>query len=493
MKILDLRKNLKRQEFKNSVWNVVDVILLPLLMLIVTPYLIHKLGAAQYGIWMLVNSIMVSIGIVNFGLGDAAIKFVSKYKALESNKDIGRIVNAGLLLALLLLVVVFFIGILAAFIIQIANPFHLQRFFLYIASVSVVLGAVLFGLKQLEQLSLSIFRGFERYDISSIISMSSKFLLLVTQVTIVYLGFSIIQIFIGSVIITSIAVILEFLFVKFRNKYISFIPKINKHTLNEIFSFSTWSWIQSILSILVSQVDKFVVITLAGPAFLAYYSLASTIGSQIHAFFTAAVSWVFPKVSSKTERKEDISSLYNKMQFFVIIGGIIVISVLLLFGNILFKSWLGPETYKNSILLIRIFLFYIFVNLLSIIPHFTLLGANRIRIYTFFVFISVIFTIGFMVLSYYLIGVVGLAYGKMFAAVFFIPILLMLVNYLLLERNWLINGILLYMPTFLFALALYIMNSFSFLIVFVALALLFYNYITKISGRLKPNNSRVVK
>lgn len=482
MKSFDFLEKFKRQEFRNSVWNVIDVILLPLLMLIVTPYFIHKLGAKQYGIWMLVNSIMVSIGIVNMGIGDAAIKFISKYNALKSKNDISRIANAGFLLTLLLLLIIFIIGLAVAFVIRHDNPFNLQPPLITLASVSVMLGAVMFGLKQMEQLALSIFRGFERYDVSSVVSMISKFLLLLTQVIIVYAGYSVIQIFIGSVVILTVIVINELFYVRIRYKYISLFPKINKFTLKEIFSFSTWSWIQSVLSILVSQVDKFVVITLAGPAFLAYYSLASTVGSQLHALFTAAVSWVFPKVSSKIERKEDISNLYYKMQFLIIVGGLIIISGLLLFGNVLFRLWLGAETYGHSILLIRIFLFYIFINILSIIPHFTLLGANRIRAYTFFVFVSVIFTIGFMILNYHFQGVIGLAYGKMIAAVIYIPLMLLFVNFLLLKGNRLRDEIILYLPTFLFGVALYIENTISIFLALTGLLLLFYNYKTKISG-----------
>lgn len=488
----DLISKIKRQEFRNSTWNVADVVLLPFLMLAVTPYLIHKLGAQEYGIWMLVNSIMISIGIVNVGLGDAAIKFISQYHARDSKQDIARITNAGFFLSLLLLILVSVIGFIASLIISNYNPFKLQNELLHLASVSVMFGAILFGLKQLEQLILSVFRGFERYDSSSMVSMVSKFLLLTTQVTIVYLGYSVIQIFIGSVITSSIVVTVEILFVKSRYKYISFFPRLNKFTIKEIFSFSTWSWIQSILSIVVSQVDKFVVVTLAGPAFLAYYSLASTIGSQIHALFTAAVSWVFPKFSSKSEKSEDVSSLYYKMQLLVITGGLILISGLILFGDFIFKIWLGPETYGHSILLIKIFLFYIFINLLSIIPHFTLLGVNRIRIYTIFVFMSVLLIIGLMILCYYLIGVNGLAYGKMFAAAVFIPLMMLLVNYLL--KLPLLDGIKLYLPTFLLASALYIKNYFSLILAGLGLLLLYYNYKTHVLNRKSSvQNNAVIK
>src|ERR1035437_7929361 len=83
---------LKRREFKNSLWNTADVLILPMLMLLVTPFFIKKLGPAEYGIWMIVNSIIISLGIFNIGAGVAAIKFISKYNALSDTQNIRRIV-----------------------------------------------------------------------------------------------------------------------------------------------------------------------------------------------------------------------------------------------------------------------------------------------------------------------------------------------------------------------------------------------------------------
>lgn len=480
MKLINLTTLLKRREFRNSAWNIADVVVLPFLMLVVTPYFINKLGAEQYGVWMLVNSIIVSIGVVNFGIGDATIKFVSKYKTLNSTADIGRIVNAGFTLAILLLFAVILLGSGTAIILNLLNPFNLDDTYLYLAVVSVFLGAIVFGLKQLEQLALSLFKGYERYDTSSKISMISKTILLTAQVAVVIAGYHLIEIFIVSVIVSFLVVTSEFIFIKRKFRFISLKLHLTKLTVKEIFSFSTWSWIQSILGIIAGQVDRFVVITLAGPVFLAYYSLASTIGSQLHTVFTAAVSWVFPKVSAKTERSESVTGLYYKMQMIILLGEIIAISCLFIFGDVLFKAWLGAETYSHSILLIKIFLFYILFTLLSIIPHFTLLGANLIRVATFFMSLTVVLTIGFMILGYHLFGVVGVAYGKMVSAMISIPIMLVILHKIAIEKKSFYSGLIIYLPAVCFAGALYFQNLVSVPLAILVVLQLLYIYKKKI-------------
>ena len=103
-----------------------DVIILPFLMLIATPFFIHKLGPEHYGIWMLVNSIITSIGIFNVGIGDATIKFVSKYKAFEDNANLNRIVNTGFSINLIIIIVTILAGLAVSYFVSVYDVFNLS-------------------------------------------------------------------------------------------------------------------------------------------------------------------------------------------------------------------------------------------------------------------------------------------------------------------------------------------------------------------------------
>ena len=469
---------LKRREFRNSAWNTADVLLLPMLMLLATPFFIKKLGPADYGIWMIVNSILISLGIINIGTGDAAIKFISKYHALNDNANIKRIASSAYTLSLVVTALIILGGTLLFFIIRKFNFLNLDSSHIMLASGSILLGSIVFGMKQMEQLALSLFKGFERYDTSSIMSILSKTLLLSGQVVVVYKGYSLLYVFLISAITTVAAVFFEFIYVKIKIGIISFIPRFEKGAIREIFSFSSWSWTQSVLSIIAGQADRFVVISVAGPKFLAYYALASSVGGQIHQVFSATVSWVFPKVSGKTERKETLLPLYYKMQFLLMGAETLVIGFLIIFQKRIFLTWLGPETYWNSILLIKFFLYLALINMVSIVPYYFLLGANKIRVSAFFMFLNVLMTILMMILFYHFAAVIGLVYGKVVSSLITIPIMLMFVHYKIIEKKDRKGVFILYGTILLLVAGFYLENIYSFFLIGLDLIIVknFYDY-----------------
>ncbi|MDP3684474.1 MAG: oligosaccharide flippase family protein [Ignavibacteria bacterium] len=480
LKSIKARLFVRKQELSNSVWNIADVLILPFLMVLVTPYFIKELGTEQYGIWMLVNSIVAGIGIVNFGMGEASIKFISKFRAINDIESLNRIFKAGLALTLIVFLLILLIGNSAAFVIEKFNLFNLSNFNNSLASDTMKVGSFIFGLKQVEQYLISLFKGYERYDGASIISIISKFILLITQVVSVYLGFNLINLFIASFLSLTVVVLGELIFIRVKFKKISFLPSLDRVAVKEIFSFGIWAWVQTLLSIIAGHADRFVVISLAGPKFLAYYSLASTVGSQVHSIFSAGVSWVFPKVSGKTERREDITGLYYKLQFAIILAGSFLILLLIFFEYPIFHTWLGNETYNNSILLIKLFLFLAFFNLLSIVPYYFLLGTNLIRVSALFMFVSVIFTLGFMIAGFYLTGITGLAYGKLISSIVSIPMMLLYVHYNLIDSKKYSQGAKLYIIVFLFALSFYLLNILVVPLFIIASALLWALYKNKI-------------
>ena len=73
-----------------------DYLVLPLLLLLVTPFLVFNLGTERYGIWMLVNAVTGTMGVFNLGLGEATIKYVSSYRARMDLHGVVRVVRSTL-------------------------------------------------------------------------------------------------------------------------------------------------------------------------------------------------------------------------------------------------------------------------------------------------------------------------------------------------------------------------------------------------------------
>lgn len=82
-----------RRSSLNAAYSTADYLILPILWLIATPIFVSHLGFEQYGIWMLVNTFLGFSGIMAFGLSDATIKFVSKYRGLDDEPGIARVIG----------------------------------------------------------------------------------------------------------------------------------------------------------------------------------------------------------------------------------------------------------------------------------------------------------------------------------------------------------------------------------------------------------------
>ena len=60
-----------------------------------TPYILHRLGDAGFGLWMLVSSVTGYYGLLGFGTRNAIIRYVSRYHASNDHESLNRVINTG--------------------------------------------------------------------------------------------------------------------------------------------------------------------------------------------------------------------------------------------------------------------------------------------------------------------------------------------------------------------------------------------------------------
>ena len=60
-----------RRHITNAAYGVFDYASFPLGMLLVAPIILHKIGAAEYGLWMVATAVISAGGIIASGFCDA--------------------------------------------------------------------------------------------------------------------------------------------------------------------------------------------------------------------------------------------------------------------------------------------------------------------------------------------------------------------------------------------------------------------------------------
>jgi O-antigen/teichoic acid export membrane protein len=410
----------KSQFIRNSIWTFLELALYPILMIVATPIFIKKLGIEQYGLWMLVSTITLGMNVLNIGVGDTNIRLISKYRAEENSEAIKKVFNHNFSLSIFL----FFLSALIGTLFYYCNfiTFFYKGNDFQFAGVILLLACLSAGGKFIEISILSFFKAYERFDINSKLVLLSKNSVTLLNLLLVALNYNLIDIFVSTVFINVFNISFQLIVLnKFKPQTIIFPSLMFLKDKLDYLNYNVWYWLQSSIALFGFLADKLLVAYFTDVKTLGYYSIASLIGIQIHNFFLAFGSFIFPRVSYKLAANKSLASLYFVARGFVAIPGWFIISILILFGDVIFKVWLGAETFEGSIYFIKLYLVFEAAILLIIVPFYFINGTARIKLNSLFEIAMRSSHMLGMMIGYYLDGVSGIIYGLIFSTFVNIP------------------------------------------------------------------------
>jgi O-antigen/teichoic acid export membrane protein len=340
-------------------------------MIIVTPILLKYLGVENYGTWILINSIISSLALFNFGINDIIIKYISKANSTNDLKSIKSIFSTIFTFQLFIIVLIYLISLCII-------EFILPGFNFSNTVNLLVIAIPLFFIKQLEQLIYAFFKAHEEYGKVFSLSLLSKISFFLTQSLVAIYTESIFDVFKYSLIISFVIYIIELFYIKYSYTYICFINCVSIEKIKLIFNFGMWNWFASLVSILIVHIDKWIVSSILGLAIFTYYSLGILIFNQLHTIISSSISWIFPRISSKELTiKKQLQLYYNLVIFVFIIS--LFISLILVKINFLFELWLGVNIYSHSKIYINQFLLMLPIYTLTIVSYYYILGLGLVK------------------------------------------------------------------------------------------------------------------
>src|ERR1700722_2509859 len=90
----------------NVLWNWLGVLVSLASGILLSPYLIRKLGADGYGIWALAFSVIQYYWLLDLGFRSATVKFVAHYSATGETDRIREVLNTGLVYSSIIALVI---------------------------------------------------------------------------------------------------------------------------------------------------------------------------------------------------------------------------------------------------------------------------------------------------------------------------------------------------------------------------------------------------
>ena len=370
-----------RESAGNALYCIAEYIAQPLSMLAAAPYLVHKLGLPQYGIWMLASAVLGSVGILSTGFGDATVKYVSAYRGQNNPEGVERTIRATLTIN-------GFLGAACGLLVWVTAPYAVDHIFkieaaLHSTSIQAIrISAVILTIRSIESVFVSTLRAFERYGPPVKLNVFLRVVVVVSAVVLAAMGRGVAAIMFATLFWSALIVVLQAAAAWRVVGRITPLPTFDKKALTEVCSFGCFSWLQALAAVVFSYADRFLVAAMLGTAPLAIYVLCVQVAQPIHGLAAAAFNFVFPHISSRHEAGE----VHGPHRVFLIASLIsLALSIalalpLILFGKLLLALWMGKQIAGQGYVVLALLAVAYALLALNVVPHFALLAFGRARL-----------------------------------------------------------------------------------------------------------------
>ncbi|MDH4157029.1 MAG: oligosaccharide flippase family protein [candidate division Zixibacteria bacterium] len=322
---------------------------------VISPILVHGLGKEQYGIWVLVFSLINYLGFLDFGMKQSLARHFPKYYATKDYQKLNEVFNSSNLIYSI-------IGVLT-----IIGTFVIAFFFMGAINVSPDLVSVMrillimVGLNQAIAfffMTSTAIGPFHRYDVSNAIEIVRTVANALAIIYFVHLGYGLLTL--G--VITLATTVTNTAARRFAQQKI--VPQlkyglkfIKKERLRELLSYSVFSFLIVLGLLTLFNADNVIIGAFMSTSAVTIYSIAATLINYLRTLVSSIGVPLAPAVSHLDASSDtgEIARLVGKLFKYLYYLTTAVCIGFLLFGDDFIFLWMGPgfeETVRILYLLI---------------------------------------------------------------------------------------------------------------------------------------------
>lgn len=332
-----------RKHLTNAAYGVLDYVSYPIGMLLVAPVVLHKLGASEYGLWMIATALISAGGIIASGFCDASIQRVAHLRG-NGNPDLIPNTVRGILGISMTL------GLLLAAVTWIAAPYAVARIAIghevspSECLISLRIASILILLRAIESVPVSTQRAFEQYRGTVQISTAVRLLTLASAAVLAYLGQRTIGILAATAVLMAFGTHMQFRQLPRFLGAVSLRPRFHPTETQALLGLGIFVWLQAIGGVVFGQLDRIVLGVTLGALAVAPYSLCAQFAHPIFGLTASGLSFLFPYLSGRAGTLSIGSLKRTLLKAFACNLALVICGAgLLLFeGPRLIRLWAGP-------------------------------------------------------------------------------------------------------------------------------------------------------
>ena len=343
---------------RNAIFNGMGSVMGMAVGFFLSPFILHRLGNLEYGVWVLAVSVVGYLNMLDFGMQSSVIRFVSQGHAKGEHESASEAASAALWVRLQISVLAMVLsGIIAAVFPHVFSvPPQLAR--------SAQEAVMLIGCTTAVTMSLGVAGGvvtaLSRFDIVNYLAVVQTVIRVGGIVWALRTGHGIVAIafceLVAAFVTRTIQVVIAHrLYPELQYR----LRKPQSATLKKIWSYSSYTFLITIAVQLVYQSDNVVVGAFVSTAAVTFYAIANSLCRYTWQAISA-MSGTFMPAASTYEASGDTRSLvmlYKNGTRAMLLLSLPILITLMVRGSSFIGLWMGPQYEHRSGIVLDILAF----------------------------------------------------------------------------------------------------------------------------------------
>ncbi len=403
---------------KNTFYFVIFQLLGFLFPLILTPFIISKIGEVQFGIYALVLGFIGMFSLFDLSISSSFIVFISKYYVKKDFTTLNKYFNTGLFFYILFSLIIVLIGFIftGPLLSLLKIPPELLE-----TSVSVYYtGLLIFFISNAFTIFSSVLMSLQKMYITSLTGIFTGLINLILTVIILNSGYGLLGIMYVQLFTITITNILNFLYAR------SYLPELKfgfrhleKTPVKEMTKFGAQMQFSKLASFAAEKYDEFLLAYFSILNNVTYFNLANRI-SRTGRLIPFQIIYQIAPVSSELNAKgnnEKLQELFLDTTKYLILVSVPVFIFIFVFSDLIITTWVG-KGFELSSYVLRILVIGQLINMTisapgnSIIPN---MGIPKFQMREGMIYLGINILLSFFLIKYY--GIMGAAIGNVFSTI----------------------------------------------------------------------------
>jgi O-antigen/teichoic acid export membrane protein len=331
-----------------------------------SPFILHRLGDVAFGVFVLANSVVAYLGLLDLGMQSSVLRFVSKGHTKGDHEGASDAISAALWVRLQ----VSALALLLSAGIAVVFP-HLFKVPADLASEARK-AILLIGLTTALSMSVGVVGGvisaLNRYDLQNYVSLLQTAIRVGGVVFVLRTGHGIVGIALSELVAAVVGnLLLVWIARRLYPELRIQLKKPRRETLRQIWSYSFYAFLTTIAVQLVYQTDNLVVGAFVSASAVTLYAIANNL-CRYSTQVVSSMGGTFVPAASTYEAAGDTASLlmlYKNGTRATLMISLPILITFIVRGPSFIGLWMGPEYAHSSgivLIILSIALFFSYAN-----------------------------------------------------------------------------------------------------------------------------------